>query len=196
MNFLISTGALIGISVAVILIILVIAFVCWWISKMNWFRRMQVKIKEAASGIDVALTKRFDLLTKQYNIAKGYAEHEKETFIDVAKMRANYHEGKGDVKEMNDFNDNMNQLREGINVIVERYPELKANTVFISLSNSCTDVEEHLQAARRIYNADVSSYNQNIVSFPGSIVANAIHATPEEFFKAEEAKREDVKMEF
>lgn len=196
MNILLSVGAIAGIAVAAVIVILVISIIGWWISKMNWFRRMQVKIKESASGIDVALAKRFDLLTKQYNIAKGYAKHENETLIDVAKMRANYHEGSANVKEMNEFNANMNTLARGINVIAERYPELKANTLFLSLSNSCTDVEEHLQAARRLYNADVSSYNQGIVSFPGSIVANSIHATPEEFFKVEDEKREDVKMEF
>ena len=58
------------------------------------------------------------------------------------------------------------------------------------------DIEEHLQASRRLYNADVSEYNQAIVTFPGSIVANSIHATAAEFFKADEAKREDVKMSF
>ena len=196
MNVLLSTGAIVGIAVAAVVILLIISIIGWWISKMNWFRRMQVKINENASGIDVALAKRFDLLTKQYNIAKGYAKHENETLIDVAKMRANYHEGTANVKEMNEFNANMNSLARGISIIVERYPDLKANTMFLSLSNSCTDVEEHIQAARRLYNADVSSYNQGIVSFPSFIVANAIHATAAEFFKVEEEKREDVKMEF
>ena len=193
---LLGVGAIVGIVIAVVVVLLIVVLISWWIKKMNFFRQMQVKIKESASGIDVALTKRFDLLSKQYSIVKGYAKHENETLVDVTKMRANYHEGTGDVKEMNDFNSQMNQLSKSINIVIERYPELKANTMFISLSNSCTDVEEHLQASRRLYNADVSTYNQAIVSFPGSIVAGAIHATPEEFFKADEEKREDVKMEF
>lgn len=200
MNYLadnsIGFGAIIGIVIGVLILILVIAIIAWWISKMNYFRRQQVKIKEAASGIDVALTKRFDLLTKQFNICKGYAKHENETLVDVTKMRSDYHEGTGDVKEMNQFNAQMDKLSKSINIVVERYPELKADKMFVSLSNSCTDVEEHLQAARRLYNADVSEYNQAIVAFPGSIVANAIHAMAAEFFKAEEEKRADVKMEF
>lgn len=191
-----TTGVIIGIAVGVVVLILLVSIIGWYISKMNFFRKMQVKINEAASGIDVALTKRFDLLSKQYNIVKGYAKHENETLVDVAKMRAGYHEGGTDVKAMNDFNGQMDNLAKGINIVVERYPELKADKMFISLTNSCTDVEEHIQASRRIYNADVSTYNQAIVSFPGSIVANHIHATPAEFFKAEEAKRQDVKMEF
>ena len=189
-------GTTVGIAVAVIVVLLIIIVISWWIKKMNYFRRQQVKIKEAASGIDVALTKRFDLLSKQLDICKGYAKHENETLVDVTKMRANYHEGTGDVKEMSDFNAQMDQVSKSINIVIERYPELKANTMFISLSNSCADIEEHLQASRRLYNADVSEYNQAIVTFPGSIVANSIHATAAEFFKADEAKREDVKMSF
>ena len=141
---LIGIGAIVGIVIAAVVVILIIALVSWWVKKMNFFRQMQVKIKEALSGIDVALTKRYDLLTKQYNIVKGYAKHENETLVDVTKMRANYHEGSGDVKAMNDFNNQMNQLSKSINIVIERYPELKANTMFISLSNSCTEVEEHL----------------------------------------------------
>ena len=189
-------GTIVGIAVAVIVVLLIIIVISWWIKKMNYFRRQQVKIKEAASGIDVALTKRFDLLSKQLDICKGYAKHENETLVDVTKMRANYHEGTGDVKEMSHFNAQMDQVSKSINIVIERYPELKANTMFISLSNSCADIEEHLQASRRLYNADVSEYNQAIVTFPGSIVANSIHATAAEFFKADEAKREDVKMSF
>lgn len=196
MPILMSMGSIVGIAIAVIVVLLIIIVISWWINKMNYFRRQQVKIKEAASGIDVALTKRFDLLSKQLDICKGYAKHENETLVDVTKMRSNYHEGTGDVKEMSDFNAQMDKVSKSINIVIERYPELKANTMFISLSNSCADIEEHLQASRRLYNADVSEYNQAIVTFPGSIVANSIHATAAEFFKADEAKREDVKMSF
>ena len=61
---LIGIGAIVGIVIAAIVVILIIALVSWWVKKMNFFRQMQVKIKEALSGIDVALTKRYDLLTK------------------------------------------------------------------------------------------------------------------------------------
>ena len=58
------------------------------------------------------------------------------------------------------------------------------------------DVEEHLQAARRLYNANVNTYNTKLVVFPSSIVANNMHAVKKPFFEAEEAKRQDVKMSF
>ena len=83
-----------------------------------------------------------------------------------------------------------------LNVVVEQYPNLKADTQFTFLQNSIGDVEEQLQAARRLYNANVSAYNQAIIVFPTSIVANASHLTKRDFFEAEEIKREDVKIEF
>ena len=83
-----------------------------------------------------------------------------------------------------------------INVLAEAYPELKSSENFKALQLSISDVEEHLQAARRLYNANISSYNQDIVTFPTSIVAGMKGFTKKEFFEAEDAKKEDVKMEF
>jgi Uncharacterized conserved protein len=75
------------IVVAVVLVIIVVSILGWWISAANRLRREQVKIDEAASGIDVALTKRFDLLTKEVAVVKGYAKHESETLTNVISMR-------------------------------------------------------------------------------------------------------------
>ena len=81
------TGIIIAVVVAVILIA-IISIVAWYINTMNWFRRTEVKVNEARSGIDVALTKRFDLLTKMLASVKGYAKHESETLTNVIKMRS------------------------------------------------------------------------------------------------------------
>jgi LemA protein len=199
-----NIGLIVGLAIVGVILFFGIIIVVWGIKTANNMKRMQVKIREAASDIDVALTKRFDLLTKQYDICKGYAKHEATTFIDVTQMRSGLSqvskdtpEGKQvDMGKASDVNASLDKLRASINVMVERYPELKANTIFTGLSNSCTDVEEHLQASRRIYNANVSSYNQMLIVFPSSIIANMIRATPAEFFKADEEKKQDVKMEF
>ena len=75
-----------GIIVGIIVLILVIIIV-WYISTCNRLKRAIVKIDEADSGIDVALTKRYDVLTKMLDVAKGYAKHEKETLGEVIKLR-------------------------------------------------------------------------------------------------------------
>lgn len=175
------------IAVAVVILI----FVIWYISTSNKLNRSVVKIDEALSGIDVALTKRYDVLTKMIEVVKGYAKHEKETLFEVIKLRKG-----GSIKEKNEANRAMDESFKKINVVAENYPELKASENFKALQQSIADVEEHLQAARRVYNSNVSSYNQIIVSFPTSSIAKNKGMTKKDFFEAEESKKEDVKIEF
>ena len=171
----------------------IIAFILLvaYIAISNKLARSIVKIDEAESGIDVALTKRYDVLTKQLEIAKAYAKHEKETLEAVIELRNNM-----TMAEKSAAAAQMSQLQERINVVAENYPELRSSENFKTLQISVNDTEEHLQAARRAYNANVSSYNQMLVVFPDSIVANMKHLTRRDFFEAEASKRSDVKMEF
>jgi LemA protein len=182
------------IVIAVILVIIVVSILGWWISAANRLRREQVKIDEAASGIDVALTKRFDLLTKEVAVVKGYAKHENETLTNVISMRQPA--ANASMKEKADFSNQVTKAFDSINVVSEAYPELKANTNFMSLQNQIAEVEEQLQASRRVYNSNVSTYNQEIIVFPTSIIARHYAFTKRDFFEAEAAKRQDVKIEF
>lgn len=178
--------------ILVILIALIIVF--WWISTFNALQRMKVKVQESASGIDVALTKRFDLLTKAVAAVKGYTAHEKETLIGVVKMRQPGQDSS--MADKSAFNGELAKLASSLNVVVEKYPELKADTQFSKLQSQISDVEEQLQAARRVYNSNVSAFNQTLLVFPSSVVANHYKFTAFEFFEAEESKRQDVKIEF
>lgn len=195
-NLLLSTGAIIAIVVVAVVLIAIIAIVAWYIVTMNWFRQTKVKVEEANSGIDVALTKRYDLLTKALASVKGYAKHEAETLSKVIGMRTgNINELSLDEKSK--LNAQLSEVQRGINVVVEQYPQLKADTQFTLLQNQTADCEEQLQAARRVYNSNVSIFNQKRVTFPDSIVAKRIGFTQDlEFFKADEEKRQDVKFEF
>lgn len=175
--------------VFVIIGIIVFIVVVWYISTSNSLNRMIVKIDEAESGIDVALTKRYDVLVKMMDTVKSYATHEKETLFEVINLRKEM-----TIKEKSDANNLMNQNMEKINAVLEAYPDLKANTNYLELQKTILDVEEHLQAARRLYNANISSFNQLIVSFPASIVANNKKLTKKDFFEADDIKKEDVKI--
>lgn len=177
--------------IIIVVAIVVVILVGWYIGTSNKLNRAVVKIEEADSGIDVALTKRYDALTKMLEITKGYAKHEKETLGEVINLRKGM-----SIAEKQDANNKMTEAFGKINVLAEAYPELKSSENFKTLQLSVADVEEHLQAARRLYNANISSYNQEIVSFPTSIVAGMKGFVKKEFFEADEAKKEDVKMEF
>ena len=177
---------IIGLIVTVVVLIVII----WAISTSNRFKVMLVKIHEADSGIDVALTRRFDILKKMLAATKGYAKFEAEVMTQVVRLRA----GMSTV-EKNEANRCMNEITGKLNVLIENYPELKASEGFMRLKSAVSDAEQNLQAARHAYNMNVSMYNQAIVIFPNSIIAGKTH-TAKDFFVAEDGKREDVNMEF
>ena len=178
-------------SILIIIIIIVILIIIgWYISTSNKLTRAIVKIDEALSGIDVALTKRYDVLTKMIEVVKSYTKHEKETLFEVINLRKDM-----SIKEINDANRAMDENIKKINVVAESYPELRSNENYKTLQQSIADVEEHLQAARRLYNSNVSIYNQLLVSFPTSSIAKSKGMTKKDFFEAEEEKKEDVRID-
>lgn len=193
MNFLLSTGALTGIIIAVVVVGLIVAIVGWYISTKNKFIRLEQDVENSESRIDIYLTKRFDLLTKMLSTTKGYMKHEEETLAKIVTLRnpgAN-----ASLKEKAEFNNQMTQATTAINVVAEQYPDLKADKMFHNLQASISEVEENLQAARSNYNANVSVFNKAILQFPGSIVAGS-RFTKKEYFEAEEAKKKDIVLEF
>lgn len=178
-------------KVIIALVVVLVVLVIWYIAVANSIKVADLKVQEGESGIDVALTKRYDVLTKMLDTVKGYQQHEKTVLTEIVKLRSGM-----TMAEKNEANHSMDLLTKDINILAENYPELRSNTNFIELQKAIVDVEEHLQAARRLYNANVNAYNKKIIVFPNSIVANSMHAVQKEFFEAEEAKRQDVKMSF
>ena len=177
--------------IAVLVIILVLAPIIWWTSTSNGFKRKFIKIGEALSGIEVAFTKRYDLLSKLLDVAKGYATHEEELFTKVIELRRGMSVG-----EINEKNAQLDAIGSRIFAVAEQYPQLRSAEVFRELQAGIRDAEEHLQAARRLYNSNVTAFNTAVDIFPSSIVAKSQKLAKHEFFIAEAAKRDDVKMSF
>ena len=144
---------------------------------------------EAFSGIEVALTKRYDMLTKMLDACRGFMKHESELFSKVISLRRGMSLG-----EMGEADRQMSELTGRLFAVAENYPQMRSAQVFAELQQGIRDAEEHLQAARRLYNANVSNYNAAIAVFPDSLLARG--RSPREFFEAEDTRREDVKMQF
>lgn len=186
-------GGMIALIVVAIIVFILICIVGWYISTRNKFIRMEQDVESSESRIDVYLTKRFDLLTKMLSTTKGYMKHESETLIGVTQMR---NPGAGaSLKEKQEFNDQMSSVSKQLNVVMEKYPELKADKMFNNLQASIREVEENLQAARSNFNSNVSAFNKAILQFPASIVAGS-RFTRKDYFEAEAAKTQDVVMDF
>ena len=146
-------------------------------------------MEEGLSGVEVALTKRCDMLSKMMDTAKGYMAHESELFTRVIQLRRGM-----SIAELNDAQQQMDSLSGRFFAVAEGYPELRSSAVFTELQRGIRDAEEHLQAARRLYNTNVTAYNTAIAMFPAKLLAGG--RKPKEFFAAEESKREDVKLTF
>jgi len=191
MNILSNAGTIVAIVIGVVLVVLIF----WYIGVYNRLKQLNEKVNESESGIDVALQKRFDELTKMLDVTKGYAKHEAETLEKTIQLRSGK-VSEATMAEKAELSGQLDKLASGLNVVVERYPELKADNLFKNLQLSITDVEEHLQASRRLYNANVNQLNRSIIIFPNSIVASISHITKRDYFEAEDKKKEDPKMEF
>lgn len=172
-----------------ILLLIVLIAVLWAVKTSNNIKRMEIKVDEAFSGIEVALTKRYDMLTKMLDVCKGFMKHESELFSKVISLRRGMSLG-----EMGEADWEMGALTGRLFAVAENYPELRSAQVFAELQQGVHDAEEHLQAARRLYNASVSNYNAAIAVFPDKLLARG--RSPREFFEAEDTRREDVKMQF
>ncbi|MDU2639721.1 MAG: LemA family protein [Finegoldia magna] len=172
-RFLNSEFTAIGIIALIIFIVLI-----WWVKTSNRFNRYKVVIDESKKNVDIALAKRYDTICEMIKVAKSYAKHESSTFSDIIKLRQN-----ANIKEFNSAIQNQDREISKIFALAEAYPDLKSSQEFINLQDEISDENEQLAAAKRIVNNNISIINQEIVSFPKSVVAKSKGLKEMEFLK-------------
>ncbi|MCZ2108045.1 MAG: LemA family protein [Dehalococcoidia bacterium] len=182
------------IAVIVIAVVVLIIVLFLW-STYNGLVRARIRVKEAWSGIDVQLKRRSSLIPNLVETVKGYAAHEKEVFENVAAARAGLMAAQGPAAAAQADNV-LTQALGRLFAVAEAYPELKANQNFLELQRELTDTEDKIAYSRQFYNTNVSSYNQRIQVFPNVLIAGMFGFQASEFYEAEEAAREDVKVSF
>jgi len=183
--------------VAVIIIVaLVVLLVLIFIGVNNSMIGERNRCDEAWSGIDVQLKRRHDLVPNLVETVKGYATHERETFQKVTEARAEAMKAQGPA-QAGAAEGQLSAMLGDLRAIAENYPELRATENFQQLSRELTELEDEIQAARRIYNSNVQSYNTKIQVFPNSIVASTRNFEEREFFEiTDAAEREPAKVSF
>lgn len=170
-----------------IILLFFLAVIVYVIVIYNKFMTTRNKVEEALSGIDVALAKRYATLTNLMNTVKGYIDYEKEVLTTIVKLRHN-----PTMSERNNADANHTKAAVELLALQENYPELKASEQFLSLQDAIKDCEEHLAAARRMYNSNVSKYNDLLYSFPSNLIANMMDAQKMEYFEANLEEKENV----
>ena len=177
---------LIYIILFVILIIIIIILLMY-----NKLVRLQNRVKRSQSNIEVCLNKRFELIPNIVECVKGYSKYEESTLEAITSLRNNYNSQKNmSIKKASQMNTELNKYL----AIVENYPDLKANSEYMSLQNKLSSIEDDLQRIRHIYNDDVTRYNTTIESVPSNIVAAMFAFKQAELFQIEDNKKENIKV--
>lgn len=146
-------------------IILLVAI--YFIKTSNRLNKFKIIIDESKKNVDISLGKRYDTICQMLRVAKSYAKYEKDTFENLANSRETH--------RVNDFNKtikNQDKALYEIFALAEAYPDLRSSEEFVNLQKEIDEENEQLAAAKRIVNNNISIYNQEIVTFPTSIVAN------------------------
>jgi LemA protein len=154
------------------------------------------RVDEAWSGIDVQLKRRHDLVPNLVETVKGYAQHERETFEKVTQARAAAMQAQGPA-EAGQAEGLLTQALGGLRVVAEQYPELRATENFQQLSRNLSELEDEIQASRRIYNSNVQVFNTRVQQFPSSIPAKQMGYTEKQYFEiTEPTEREAPQVSF
>ena len=175
-----------------ILLIIVIILSGMIIGTYNKFIRKNNRVKEKESQIDVLLNQRFDLIPNIVECVKGYAKHESSTLEELTSLRSSYNNHGFSIEETENIDKKFNNVM----MLAESYPDLKANTQFLSLQNNLNEIENKLSYARSNYNNAVTSYNNLVESVPSNIIAKIFVFEKKELFKLEDNKRENIKVDF
>ncbi len=168
-----------------IILLLVIACILY-----NNIINSSKKVEQAKSTIDVYLKQRFDLIPNLCSCIKEYTEYESETLEKIISMRNEYLASSKSLKDGSKLNLECEKLL----MVAESYPKLKANEQFLKLQQTLIKLESQLQAARRIYNSDVTSYNTKISTIPTNIIAGIFGFKNAELFSLNPDEKENVNL--
>ncbi|HQP99644.1 MAG TPA: LemA family protein [bacterium] len=178
--------------VGVILVVLVLAVIVIY----NGLVRLRVEVKNAWAQIDVQLKRRHDLIPNLVETVKGYAAHERGTLEEVIRARSQAVAASG-VPEKMQAEQQLTGALGRLMLLVEQYPDLKANQNFLALQEELTSTENKIGFARQFYNDTVMRYNTKIQTIPTNIVAGVGGFSQETFFEVQEAgEREAPQVKF
>ena len=175
----------------IVLIVIIAVVALFLISIYNSLVKLRNQVKNAWSQIDVQLKRRHDLIPNLIETVKGYMTHERDTLENITKARSQAvaAEGIGDkAKAEGELTSALGKF----NLVVENYPDLKANQNFLSLQEELTSTENKISFSRQNYNDQVLFYNNKIQMFPSNIVAGMFQFNEEEFFEIEDEKEKEV----
>lgn len=143
--------------------------------------------------MDVYLKKRWDLIPSLVEIVKSYTKHEKETLESLTKLRNSIYDDMSSMDKLN-INERLTADISRLMILVENYPDLKANANFLDLSSRLSKIEDDIANSRKYYNAVVRNFNNKAEIFPNNIIAYLFGYQAKRMFEASAGERDNVKV--
>ncbi len=159
-------STIVWIAVAAVVALLLI----FGVTTYNGLVNAEVEVEEAYSGIETQLQRRYDLIPNLVNTVKGYTDYEGEIYTELADARSKL-AGNGTMDEKLEANEELSSAISRLLVVVENYPELKANTQFTTLTDELAGTENRIATARKDYNEKAKTFNTKQRTFPSNIIA-------------------------
>jgi LemA protein len=176
-----------------IIVVLAIIVIGYFVSTQRSLVSLDEMCKNALSQIEVQLNSRFDALVALAKTAAKYAEHESETIIQTIQARGGNangtQPGAAGASSINEQADLLGQLTSRLNVVFERYPELKASELYENAQRGQREYEENVRISRMVYNDTATKMNRMVRQWPSSIVASMLHFDLKDYLKVDDEKK-------
>lgn len=179
----------------IIIVAIIIIIIVYAITLYNNLVRLNNRVKEAFSTMDVYLKKRWDLVPNMVEVVKSYAKHEKNTLKEIVELRNGNYDKMSDDEKIK-MNQEMSKNIDKIMVLAESYPNLKSSENFKNLSDQLTKIEDDIANSRKYYNGVVRLYNNKVEIIPNSIFAKLFGYKSKLMYETSENERENIKIEF
>ncbi len=175
--------------------VIFIALIIYIVIIYNGFVALKNNIDQNWSNIDVLLKQRYDELPKLIKVCEGYMQHEQKTLEAVVKARSMVNSAQSENQKLQAQNGLTDTLK-SLFMVVERYPDLKADSGFRQLSTRISEIEDQIADRRELLNASVTIYNTRLDQFPDVIIARGFNFDKRPLWKIDPEHRQDVKVSF
>lgn len=184
---------ILGPVIFIVIILVVLGMIL--IPSYNKFVTQEENVNKSYAQVENQLQRRLDLIPNLVSTVKGFASHEKEVIGNISDARARLAGAQGP-EEQAEANAELSGALSRLLVVVENYPDLKANENFTQLMDELSGTENRIGVARQDYNEEVSIFNRQVKRFPGKLVASVFGFDEKEYFKADAAANEAPKVDF
>ncbi len=181
-----------GIMTGIIIVVLAVLVIGYFISTQRSLVNLDEMCKNALSQIEVQLNSRFDAVIALAKTAAQYAKHESETIIQAVQARGgNSGAAANTPAAINEQSDLLTQMMGRLNVVFERYPELKASELYKEAQEGMKQYEENVRMSRMVYNDTATKMNRMVRQWPSSIVASLLHFGIKDYLKVDNEAKKD-----